>query len=273
MWHEIGNRLAIAGDHHRLASLCEPRQLREPVLGVFDRYGCHGRNVATGSYLVKNYALMVRQIRSGVLDLIGAARPSIADPFLPRKIDEGRLADIRECIGCNICVAGDHTMSPSRCTQNPSMGEEWRRGWHPERIRPLKSPAKILAVGAGPAGLEAAMSRRGYDVALAEKTERLGGRVARERLLPGLSAWGRVAEYRIGQIEAMANVEIYRASALTAEDILGFGFDHVVLATGSRWRGDGIGRYLLKPVPSEAGARVLTRTTSWTVRALPAIRS
>ena len=79
---------------------------------------------------------MVRMVSSGVLDLIGAARPSIADPFLPRKIEEGRLEDIRECIGCNICVAGDFTMSPIRCTQNPSMGEEWRRGWHPERIRP-----------------------------------------------------------------------------------------------------------------------------------------
>ena len=75
---------------------------------------------------------MVSQIRRGILDFIGAARPSIADPFLPRKIEEGRLEDIRECIGCNICITGDMTMSPSRCTQNPTMGEEWRKGWHPE---------------------------------------------------------------------------------------------------------------------------------------------
>ena len=52
---------------------------------------------------------MVRMIRDGVLDFIGAARPSIADPFLPEKIEQGRLEDIRECIGCNICVAGDCT--------------------------------------------------------------------------------------------------------------------------------------------------------------------
>ncbi|HEX9064126.1 MAG TPA: hypothetical protein VF843_03410, partial [Streptosporangiaceae bacterium] len=99
---------------------------------------------------------MVRQIRSGVLDLIGAARPSIADPFLPEKIRTGRLETIRECIGCNICVSGDFTMSPIRCTQNPSMGEEFRRGWHPERIKPSGSDARILVVGSGPAGLEAA---------------------------------------------------------------------------------------------------------------------
>ena len=204
--------------------------------------------------------MMVRQIRSGVLDLIGAARPSIADPFLPKKIEEGRIEDIRECIGCNMCVAGDHTMVPMRCTQNPSMGEEWRRGWHPEKIRPKLSAAKILVVGAGPAGLEAAMmaGRRGYDVVLAEKTKTLGGRVARERLLPGLAAWGRVSDYRTGQLAAMGNVEIYRDSDLTAEDILGFGFDHVAIATGSIWRRDGVGRYLLKPVQADADAEILT---------------
>ena len=65
---------------------------------------------------------------------IGAARPSIADPFLPRKIAEGRLDDIRECIGCNICYASNIQGVPLRCTQNPTMGEEWRRGWHPEIV-------------------------------------------------------------------------------------------------------------------------------------------
>jgi dimethylamine/trimethylamine dehydrogenase len=75
---------------------------------------------------------MVSQIKRGVLDLIGAARPSIADPFLPRKIDEGRIDDIRECIGCNICVAQDNMVAPIRCTQNPTQGEEWKQGWHPE---------------------------------------------------------------------------------------------------------------------------------------------
>jgi len=61
--------------------------------------------------------MMVSQIKRGVLDLIGAARPSIADPFLPRKIDEGRIDEIRECIGCNICVSQDMLAAPIRCTQ------------------------------------------------------------------------------------------------------------------------------------------------------------
>jgi dimethylamine/trimethylamine dehydrogenase len=87
---------------------------------------------------------MVRQIKSGILDFIGAARPSIADPFLPKKIEEGRFDDIRECIGCNICVSGDMTQGISRCTQNTAFMEEWRKGWHPERAHPkgqVESPS------------------------------------------------------------------------------------------------------------------------------------
>ena len=203
---------------------------------------------------------MVRMVRQGILDLIGAARPSIADPFLPKKIEEGRIEDIRECIGCNICVAGDHTMSPIRCSQNPSMGEEWRRGWHPERIRPAESETRVLVVGAGPAGLEAAMmlGRRGYAVTLAEGEKDLGGRLVRERRLPGLSAWGRVADYRIGQIAGMANVDLFRDSRLSAEQVLDFGFPHVVVATGATWRRDGVGRRILRPLPVAEGAVVLT---------------
>ncbi len=151
-----------------------------------------------------------------------SARPSIADPFLPNKIDEGRIEDIRECIGCNICVTGDMTMSLSRCTQNSSFMEEWRKGWHPERIKAKSSGRKVLVVGAGPAGLSAAhkLGLRGYEVALAEAGTELGGRVARECRLPGLAAWGRVRDYRIGQTGKMTNVNVYRSSALTADDIM-----------------------------------------------------
>ena len=203
---------------------------------------------------------MVSIVKKGIVDMIGCARPSIADPFLPRKVAEGRLEDIRECIGCNICVSGDFTMSPIRCTQNPTMGEEWRRGWHPERIRPKESEKPVLIVGAGPAGLEAAqaLGKRGYEVTLAERETELGGRVARECRLPGLAAWGRVRDYRAEQLHKLPNVALYLDSHLDAETVLEFGCPRVVIATGARWRGDGVGRHWTTPVPTEDGAQVLT---------------
>jgi dimethylamine/trimethylamine dehydrogenase len=203
---------------------------------------------------------MVSQIRRGVLDMIGAARPSIADPFLPRKIEEGRTEDIRECIGCNICVSNDFTKTPIRCTQNPTMGEEWRRGWHPETIAPKTSDDGVLVVGAGPAGLECALAlgRRGYAVTLAEAADEVGGRVSLESRLPGLAAWARVRDYRAGQLKALLNVEIFPASRLDAGQILEFSFPRVVLATGARWRTDGAGRQNFAPIPGSEGGPVFT---------------
>jgi dimethylamine/trimethylamine dehydrogenase len=203
---------------------------------------------------------MASLVRRGILDMIGATRPSIADPFLPKKIEEGREDDIRECIGCNICASSHFQMTNLRCTQNPTMGEEWRKGWHPERMAPRASDDSVLVVGAGPAGLECAraLGQRGYRVTLAEREKQLGGRVTREASLPGLREWLRVRDWRVGQLGKLANVEIYRESDMTPETVLELGAQHVVIATGARWRADGVGRAAHLPIPIEAGTAVVT---------------
>jgi dimethylamine/trimethylamine dehydrogenase len=202
---------------------------------------------------------MLRQVRSGVLDFVGAARPSIADPFLPVKIREGRLDDIRECIGCNICYAYNYRGAALRCTQNPTMGEEWRSGWHPEKVPPGDG-GTVLVVGAGPAGLEAAhvLGKRGYTVALADAAREPGGRVTLESRLPGLAEWARVRDYRVGQIQRMANVSLYLGSQLSARDVREFGADRTLIATGARWRRDGTGRWHASAIRELRAESVLT---------------
>ncbi|KAB7616020.1 NAD(P)-binding protein [Amylibacter sp. SFDW26] len=194
---------------------------------------------------------MVRLINKGQLDFIGAARPSIADPFLPKKIENGRIEDIRECIGCNICTAGDNTCVPMRCTQNPTIGEEWRRDWHPEIITKLDKPKPYLIVGGGPAGLEAAraLTQRGAEVVLADKADVWGGRVTAESNLPGLNAWGRVRDWRVWQLQQVANAQMYLNSHLSAQDIMDYAIPNVVIATGAKWRKNGQGRVHRTPLP------------------------
>jgi dimethylamine/trimethylamine dehydrogenase len=240
----VTSRFAKEGYQEKYVSFVKSLTTR-PVVGV-------GRYTSPDA--------MAALIHDGVLDMIGAARPSIADPFLPRKIEQGRVDEICECIGCNICVAGDFVQVPIRCTQNPTMGEEWRRGWHPERIEPRASDDRVLVVGAGPAGLECARSlaNRGYEVALAEATRELGGRVSRESALPGLAEWARVRDYRVTMLEKLGNVEIFRESRLGADDVREYGAAHVLLATGARWRRDGIGGGRRKPIPGAETASVHT---------------
>ena len=131
---------------------------------------------------------MVRGDQAGIIDLIGAARPSIADPFLPKKIEEGRLDDIRECIGCNICVPATAPWRPIRCTQNPTMGEEWRRAGTPNASgRRQRRTSTCWSSAQGPPGSKppAPLGQRGYRVTLAEAAA-AGGRVVREAALPGM---------------------------------------------------------------------------------------
>ncbi|MBY0243461.1 MAG: FAD-dependent oxidoreductase [Burkholderiaceae bacterium] len=204
---------------------------------------------------------MVSQVKRGILDFIGAARPSIADPFLPNKIDTGQIDDIRECIGCNVCAAEVMNQTTIRCTQNPTAGEEFRLQWHPERVPAAANPTRnVLVVGGGPAGLQAALTlgKRGYEVSIADAGESWGGRLVRERKLPRLATWGRVVDHRVSLLQRMPNVQMYLSSHLGADDVMDMAPDHVIVATGSSWRRDGTGRTHDEPIPGADSAHVFT---------------
>ena len=217
--------------------------------------------VGVGRYT--NPDQMAALVRSGAFDLIGAARPAIADPFLPRKIAEGRLADIRECTGANVCIMKEEGFGHVGCIQNATAGEEYRRGWHPEQFEPTSDPDRaVLVVGAGPAGLECALvlGRRGFAaVHLVDAEDEIGGRIRWTRRLPTLGDWGRVADWRQIQLARLSNVDVITGRRLTAAEVLDYGARIVVVATGSHWAGDGTQPGRLRPISLPPGtARALT---------------
>jgi dimethylamine/trimethylamine dehydrogenase len=196
---------------------------------------------------------MVQVIRSGQQDIIGSARASISDPYLPRKIDEGRIDEIRECIGCNVCVSRINTATRIICTQNATTGEEYRRGWHPERFAPITNGlSSVLVIGAGPAGLECGtvLARRRVEyVHLLDDAERPGGHMEWVPRLPGLAEWARLVHHRQTLADKLSNLSIIPKQRLTADDVLDYGAEVVILTVGSVWAGDGTSSVTRQALP------------------------
>jgi dimethylamine/trimethylamine dehydrogenase len=208
---------------------------------------------------------MAALIRGGELDLIGAARPSIADPFLPRKIEEGRYGEVRECIGCNFCYSRAEYSGHLGCTQNATAGEEYRRGWHPEHFTPAAGADRdVLVIGAGPAGIECAivLARRGFRrIHLVEEGTEIGGTARWIPLLPGLGEWGRVLNWRRLQLDRLKqNIEVVTGVPLSAGEALEYGAELVIVATGSYWAVDGLSGATAGPISGADGSQPFVLT-------------
>ncbi len=205
---------------------------------------------------------MAQIVRDGLTDLIGAARPSIADPYLPAKIERGEADRIRECIGCNVCLVKALVPANIGCTQNATAGEEYRRGWHPERFtRATNAGSDVLVVGGGVSGMECAivLANRGMRrVHLVEALPRLGGYAALASKLPGLGEWHRLVDWRQGELRRLRNVEVHLSTTLDATGVDEYGADIVVLATGSSWVADGLNPVTQRVIPGAELAMVRT---------------
>ena len=196
---------------------------------------------------------MVSQIKRGIQDFIGAARPSIADPFLPKKIAEGREMKFASASDA-IFVARQTTRV---CRYAARKIQRWGRmaprlasgADRASRLRCIDPRRRRRAIGPGS---EPGPWTPRLPGDLGGNDTRAGGRVVREASLPGLGKWIRVRDYRLQMLSKLGNVEIFRESPLSAEDIREFGARHVVLATGSQWRRDGIGSFV-ESAPKIAG--------------------
>ncbi len=185
---------------------------------------------------------MVDILRSGVWDFVGGARPGIADPFLPRKIEEGRYDEIRECTGGNFCISVETTGNGLTCVQNSTIGEEYRRGWHPEQFSVVARPDTQRARGRrgpGRVGVRP-RARRTRRQRRPPRRRRRCGRRARPLAACAPGCRGLRPRRRLPRDPARPARATSRSilnRRLGAEDVAAYGADIVVVATGSHWIG------------------------------------
>jgi len=174
-------------------------------------------------------------LAEGKADMVAMTRALIADPELPNKALEGRLDDIRACIGCmQACAARFSALRGIGCVQNPAVGRE--REWGAGTLKSAEKRKRVLVVGGGPAGMEAARvaALRGHDVILYEREKELGGQVNLAAKLPGREEVGSVARWLEIQIKKLG-VKVVIEKEVTPEVVEELKPDAVVVATGAKY--------------------------------------
>ena len=174
-------------------------------------------------------------IAAGELDFWEACRPMIADPFMPRKILEGRQEEIIPCMACNICLARLFRDAELNCMVRPSLGHESEAEWGFYGFPKVDRPKKVWVIGGGIAGMQAAAiaAEKGHAVTLTEGSERLGGQAATAAQGPwGDEEFMRLVRYLKDYCDR-GSVKFEMGQRVTAEDVKNSAADSIIVATGA----------------------------------------
>ncbi len=222
---------ASGGVYKSNASLCAPTTMQT---AAFSDFAKQIKRVVDIPVITVNkivYPEVAESLlREGKADFVAMGRASIADPHLPNKTKAGKMDEILHCIGCRQgCWSHLLMNKPISCLVNPLAGKE-----HAYAIKPVDTPKKVMVVGGGPVGMEAAIvaSKRGHAVTLYEKGDRLGGQWLQAAVPPGKELLNSLTVWQKGELER-SGTTIALNQAVTSALIEQEQPDHIIVATGS----------------------------------------